>query len=72
MAPKSPVMVIIVSAVISGLCTGQPVSRSCLYSFLQNMRVLVRRGLHKKDREQKVYPYGAFWPLILGEKGAHV
>jgi hypothetical protein len=46
MAPKSPVMVIIVSVVISGLCTGHPVSRSCLYSFLQNMQVLVGRVLH--------------------------
>jgi hypothetical protein len=46
MAPKSPVMVIIVSVVISGLCTGHPVSRSCLYSFLQNMQVLAGRVLH--------------------------
>ena len=56
MAPKSPVMVIIVSVVISGLCTGHPVSRSCIYSFLQNMRVLVRRGLHKRDQVAKGLP----------------
>ncbi len=63
MAPKSPVMVIIVSVVISGLCTGHPVSRSCLYSFLQNMQILVRRGLHRKTREHKVYLSGAVKPL---------
>lgn len=56
MAPKSPVMLIIVSAVISGLCTGHSVSRSSLYSFLQNMRVLVRRGSHKIDQVAKGLP----------------
>ena len=46
MAPKKPVMVIIVSVFISGLCTGNALSRSrinsfpdfrlCHHSFLQN------------------------------------
>jgi hypothetical protein len=69
MAPKSPVIVIIVSVVISGLCTGHPVSRSCLYSFPQNMLVLVKRGLHKKDKGAKSLPVWSHQALILGEKG---
>ncbi len=35
MAPKRPDMVIIVSVVISRLCTGHLVSRSTIYSFPQ-------------------------------------
>ena len=35
MAPKKPDMVIIVSVVISRLCTGHLVSRSTIYSFPQ-------------------------------------
>ncbi len=38
MAPKKPDMVIIVSVVISRLCTGLLVSRSTIYSFPQMSR----------------------------------
>jgi hypothetical protein len=53
MAPKKPDMVIIVSVVISRLCTGHLVSRSRIYSFPQNERESLQDG----TREQKVYHF---------------
>ena len=50
MAPKKPDMVIIVSVVISRLCTGHLVSRSTIYSFPQMSGMATT-----KKKERKVH-----------------
>lgn len=70
MAPKSPIMVIIVSVVISGLCTGHPVSRSWIYRFLQIMQAnWWGEVLHNRGQRAKGLPARSRLALIRDEKG---
>jgi hypothetical protein len=64
MAPKKPDTVIIVSVVISRLCTGHLVSRSRIYSFPRKHEM--SRKCKTETEERKVYYFRADQPLIPG------